>query len=500
MRNVELPEGWVLCQLQDIVLKIMGGGTPSKNNIDYFSGTIPFMTVKDMKEYHPKDTIDHITSEALENSSTKLIPAGTPIISTRMGLGKIVNVNYDVAINQDLKAIFLDKNIDHACFEYWYRSISIQIEAMGKGTTVKGITLEQLNSLIIPLLPLAEQHEIATRLATLLAQVDSIKARLDGVPALLKRFRQAVLAAAVSGRLTEEWRKEKSVMDVSQWENTPLSAICQKDRVITYGVIKLGEEVPNGIPCLRTSNVRWLNIDIDGIKRIDKNLSDEYSRTILKGSEVLVNVRGTLGGIAVVPMEMVGWNVSREVAIIPADNTIIDSFFLAFWIASNKGQQWLSSVEKGVAYVGINLEDLRTLPVSPPPLPEQTEIVSRVETLFAFADQLEARVQAAQAQVNQLTQAILAKAFRGELTAQWRKENPDLISGENSASALLARIQGERGKTEKPAKKAAKPAKQTRKSKSEAPQEVEVDDLPVGQLNLPGLLLPEALEAGRNRP
>ena len=79
-----------------------------------------------------------------------------------------------------------------------------------------------------------------------------------------------------------------------------------------------------------------------------------------------------------------------------------------------------------------------------PSLEEQTEIVRKVEQLFTYADQIEQRVKDAQARVNHLTQAILAKAFRGELTADWRAQNPELISGENSAEALLGRIKAER--------------------------------------------------------
>lgn len=70
--------------------------------------------------------------------------------------------------------------------------------------------------------------------------------------------------------------------------------------------------------------------------------------------------------------------------------------------------------------------------------------VRRVEELFALADKVEAQVNAAQARVNNLTQSILAKAFRGELTADWRAANPELITSENSASALLKYIKAER--------------------------------------------------------
>ncbi|MFC6670779.1 restriction endonuclease subunit S [Marinobacterium aestuariivivens] len=109
----------------------------------------------------------------------------------------------------------------------------------------------------------------------------------------------------------------------------------------------------------------------------------------------------------------------------------------------------------GGAQPNLNLNKVRAIPIHLPPLEEQTEIVRRVEQLFTFADQIEQRVKDVQARVNHLTQSILAKAFRGELTAEWREQNPELISGENSAEALLARIQAEQA--------AAKPAKRGRR-------------------------------------
>ncbi|HFI8026575.1 TPA: restriction endonuclease subunit S, partial [Escherichia coli] len=92
----------------------------------------------------------------------------------------------------------------------------------------------------------------------------------------------------------------------------------------------------------------------------------------------------------------------------------------------------------------INQTVVSNTPINLPSLTEQHEIVRRVEQLFAYADTIEKQVNNALARVNNLTQSILAKAFRGELTAQWRAENPELISGENSAAALLEKIKAER--------------------------------------------------------
>jgi type I restriction enzyme S subunit len=98
------------------------------------------------------------------------------------------------------------------------------------------------------------------------------------------------------------------------------------------------------------------------------------------------------------------------------------------------------------------LKRIKTLPFPLAKLEEQTEIVRRVDQLFAYADQIEQCLEQARSRVDQLTQSILAQAFRGDLTADWREKNPDLISGENSAEALLARIKAEKAKS-KPAKR-----------------------------------------------
>lgn len=332
-----------------------------------------------------------------------------------------------------------------------------------------------VNDAQIPLAPLNEQRRIVAKLEKLLNRVDAAQKRLATVPDILKRFRQSVLAAACSGKLTADWRRENLQVEKAEtlferirqlrngntarrrskdastdtadiadipntWKSIKLDSLCDSSRGISYGVIKLGPEFEGGVPCLRTSNVRPLRIEIEHVKRISPDVSANYRRTILEGSEVLVNVRGTLGGVAVVPRSMQGWNISREVAVVPLLPEV-ESKYIAFWIASVRSQNWLSGVEKGVAYTGINLEDLRLLPTSLPPFAEQQEIVRRVEELFKTADALEARYNKAKAYVDKLTQSILAKAFRGELVPQDPSDEP--------GSILLARIKSssQKGKT-----------------------------------------------------
>jgi type I restriction enzyme S subunit len=133
---------------------------------------------------------------------------------------------------------------------------------------------------------------------------------------------------------------------------------------------------------------------------------------------------------------MAGWNVSREVAVVPPDNSKVDSTFLSLWIGADTSQRWLAKVERGVAYTGINIEDLRTLPVSIPPMDEQLEIVRRVQALLAIADAIESRRNAAAISVERLKPSTLATAFRGQLVPQDPNDEP--------ASELLTRLRAKR--------------------------------------------------------
>lgn len=314
----------------------------------------------------------------------------------------------------------------------WIRSAAVQdkILEMCDGTTNQiELSRTAIAATAVPVAPAGEQTRIADQLDTLLARIQACQDRLSAIPALLKRFRQAVVSAGMSGELTADWRKTSANMEPAESE---LQALCEADRVITYGVVKLGDEVPDGTPCLRTSNVRWLRFENDGMKRIAPSLSAQYARTVLRGGEVLVNVRGTLGGVAVSYPEMKGWNVSREIAVVAIDESRASAEYVALWIASDESQRWLGGMKKGVAYVGINIEDLRKLPVRLPARDEQDEIVRRVHSCLKFADRIEARCATAKERARRLTPLTLEKAFRGELAPQDPNDEP--------ASVLLERI------------------------------------------------------------
>lgn len=449
-----IPQQWVTVPLEEVILRIVGGGTPSKSKPAYYQGEIPWMSVKDMNKHVLEDTVDHISQAAVDNSSTNLIPAGTPIIATRMSLGKIVVANFDSAINQDLKALFLPAKIHRDYLVYWYRSVARTIEQMGTGTTVKGIRLEVLKGLQFSLPPLAEQKVIADKLDTLLAQVENTKARLERIPRILKRFRQSVLAAAVSGRLTEEWRNQNRA-SITDWDALSVGDVA----TVATGKTPSRKE-PNywkdgDVPWLTSASTGAIYTD-SAEQFVTKAAVDKCSLKVFPPGTLLLAMYGegkTRGQITELRLSA---TCNQACAAVTANRQKILRSYLKLRLLENYEETRKAAA--GGAQPNLNLNKVREIEISVPDKDEQTEIVRQVDQLFAHADRIEQQVNNALARVNNLTQSILAKAFRGELTEQWRKDNPELISGENSAEALLERIRAERAEL--------KPAKKTRKKVS----------------------------------
>jgi type I restriction enzyme S subunit len=284
--------------------------------------------------------------------------------------------------------------------------------------------------------PLNEQKRISDKLDAILARVDACRERLDRIPAILKRFRQAVLAAATSGKLTEKWRKKN---DASYWEKKLFGDVYQLidgDRGPNYPKQKDYSQIGHCL-FLSTKNVRPLGFLFDEKVFITKNKHEQLRNGMLQVGDVIITTRGTLGNVAIYDKEIAaiqpvvrinsGMLIVREKVV----GSIL-SEYLKLYIASPVFFEQLLEKQTGSAQPQIPAGILKTFSISIPVLAEQAEIVRRVEELFAYADRLEARYAAARAQVDKLTPAILAKAFRGELVPQ----DPD----DEPASVLLERI------------------------------------------------------------
>lgn len=172
------------------LVSITGGGTPDRSNNSYWNGDIPWVTVKDFKSIEIAGALEHITTDGLKGSASKLIPTGAIIVPTRMALGKAAINTKPVAINQDLKALqIIDADlVDRGFLFRFLLSKAAFFESQGKGATVKGITLDVLRELEVPLPPKPEQQ----RIAAILDKADSLRRKRHEAIRLADEFLRAV--------------------------------------------------------------------------------------------------------------------------------------------------------------------------------------------------------------------------------------------------------------------------------------------------------------------
>ncbi|EJV8882664.1 restriction endonuclease subunit S [Escherichia coli] len=319
-----------------------------------------------------------------------------------------------------------------------------------------------------------EQKIIAEKLDTLLAQVESTKARLEQIPQILKRFRQAVLGTAMSGNLTGEWRLSNHSIILAEEIEENKNRLIEKKLVkkdLTYASLDKRYSLPPSWLYIKLQSVstkitdgehktpkretagKFLlsarNIQDGYIKLADVDYVGDAEFQKLRNrcdpdyGDILISCSGSIGRVCLVD-ENSKYVMVRSVALVKLMQDFVINKYMMFLLQSPLLQKEIEENSKSTAQSNLFLGPIKNLGIPLPPVSEQHEIVRRVEQLFAYADTIEKQVNNALARVNNLTQSILAKAFRGELTAQWRAENPELISGENSAAALLEKIKAER--------------------------------------------------------
>lgn len=154
-----------------------------------------------------------------------------------------------------------------------------------------------------------------------------------------------------------------------------LNDLCDPRRGITYGIVKVGTFIADGVPVVRGGDIRNGRISFDNSKRVSHEISEQFRRTILRGGEILVNLIGEAGHSAVVPGSLAGSNVSRDVAVI-AIGERGDARFVDYCLKSPQAISWLHSRLQGSVTQKINLSTLKALPIPSLPLNEQKAIAS----------------------------------------------------------------------------------------------------------------------------
>lgn len=201
---------WNCTSLDNCFSQIVGGGTPSRSISAYWGGEIPWVTVKDFATFSPRQSQESITLDGLINSASHLIKANTLIIATRIALGKIMKYEVDVAINQDLKALYVNDKFDSTFLFYWFQFNQNQIESLGSGSTVKGIRLEQLKNIVISYPRKREQQAVAKILSDMDTEIETLAQKLEKSRQIKQGMMQELLTGHIRLLQTATQKQKKA--------------------------------------------------------------------------------------------------------------------------------------------------------------------------------------------------------------------------------------------------------------------------------------------------
>jgi type I restriction enzyme S subunit len=463
----DLPKGWAATNLSEVVIA-RKGKKPKILLSEKKDGCIPYILIDEMEGKPIRSFTNDISMPIASEKDILVVWDGS--------IGKIAT-GLKGAIGSTIAALtpFL---VETTYLESFIKFSKPYIEQTSRGTGLQHINPDCFWTLQVPLAPLSEQRRIVVKLDRLLHEVNDCKERLDKVPAILKRFRQSVLAAACSGLLTEDWReknpdiepanmllnhiKTKRLKEVkTSREREKIISLYEEaeDRLAqgnvecalpaTWLFCEIGEigDVCNGSTPSRTKPEYWAdgipwvssgevrnNIITETRETISKEGYNNSSVRMLPVGTVLLAMIGegkTRGQTAILKLEA---TINQNIAAIILDHGLISSEYLWYWFQFQ--YELTRQVGSGSGPQALNCQRVRELFFNLPPLPEQQEIVRRVEGLFKKADEIEARYRKAKVFVDRLTQSILAKAFRGELVPQDPNDEP--------ASVLLEKIKAEK--------------------------------------------------------
>lgn len=407
----KVPGNWTWVKVGDLCTFI-GGGTPDKTNPLYWNGNISWASVKDIKGSYLYSTIDKISQLGLESSSSNLCEAGDLLLVTRIEPAKTIVSKIVAAINQDLKIV--KSELSSLFLYHYFCAFQHEFEKKASGSTVKGITLPNIQNTPFPLPPLPEQQRIVDGIESLFAKLDEAKQKAQDALDSFETRKAAILHRAFTGELTAQWRKEHGV-GMESWENSTVGQVCHDVKVgIVIKPSQYYTDEEKGTPAFRSANVRENRIDDFDWVYLNHTGMENNSRSIVHTGDVLVVRSGNPGTACVVSEKFDGYNAIDILIAVP-DHRKISSEFLCAYTNSPFGKKLIFENKRGMALAHFNVKGYSGLPIRVPQLNEQAKIICILDDLLAKEQQAKEAAEGVLGQIDLIKKAILARAFRGEL-------------------------------------------------------------------------------------
>lgn len=401
-----LPEGWRWKTMEEVA-EVVNGATPKTDDpANYEGGTIAWLTPADLSGYTEK-FIDQgarfITKKGLVSCSTHLLPKGTVLFTSRAPIGYVAIASGEVCTNQGFKSYVPDtKQVTSNYLYWWLKGAKQMAEAVASGTTFLELSTVKARKLPVPLAPLPEQRRIVSAIERQLGRLDAAVARLHAAKAKLKRYRQAVLKAAV----------EEIEVDAVEENFGSISEL------ITSGSRGWAEYyAASGDTFIRAQNLKYDRLDLSDIAYVKLPAKVDGLRTQVQQNDILITITGAnVTKTALVTEVPEGRTfVNQHIALVRLKNPAQAPFVYRWIISPAHGRGILEKLAYGAGKPGLNLSNIRDLLIPIPPQEDQVQTVAKLEAIDSVNDEMETTLDAQLAQAVRLRQSVLKRAFEGRL-------------------------------------------------------------------------------------
>lgn len=417
-----VPEHWQLRRLKHMA-RFSGGGTPARDNPEFWSGDIPWVSPKDMKSELITGAEECITAAGLSGSSSSMVPAERVLMVVRSGILKHtipVAVNsVPVALNQDMKAIWLDTDyLSSPFFMRWVQGLNDDLLKvwLKQGATVESIEQDYLSDTLIPVPPVSEREQIVQRLDRETARIDALIEKKTRFIELLREKRQALITHAVTKGLDPNVTMKDSGVEwlgevPEHWEMVPLKYVTPS---LTVGIVVNPSDyvADEGLPFLYGGDIGEGVIFAESARRISPEHSQRNAKTRLNAGD-LVTVRvGAPGVTAVVPPECEGGNCASVMLIRRGE---FNSDWLCYTMNSRVVRYQVEVVQYGAAQEQFNISHAVDFLIPVPPVEEQSQIASVLNQEGRRVDALLSKTECSIELLKERRSALITAAVTGQI-------------------------------------------------------------------------------------
>ncbi|MFZ1977226.1 MAG: restriction endonuclease subunit S [Bacteroidota bacterium] len=400
--NSNLPKQWKVLKL-GYLCKTATGGTPRRNNPNYYTGKIPWVKSGELDYNTILDTEEKITKDAIENSNAKLFPKGSILIALYGAtIGKLAILGINATTNQAICAIYKSASIESKYLFHFLFSKKQFLVKQSFGGAQPNISQTILRNLDVPLPPLPEQHRIVAKIEELISDLDKGVESLKTAQQQLKTYRQSVLKWAFEGHFTNKNMKEGELPEGWKWVKFGDVHDIKSNLVDSLKYLDMPHIAPDNISKGIAKLLGYRTI------REDKVISANHK--FFKGQIVYSKIRPNLTKVIIAPID----------GLCSADMYPIDSKYnnryTLYYMLTNSFVKIASNTESRTILPKINQKGLNAIPFPLCPQEEQNQIVQEIESRLSVCDKLEETITANLQQCESLRQSILKKAFEGRLT------------------------------------------------------------------------------------